>query len=47
MSKNTSFTIHDYHRLVEASNILGIEVTDHIIIIKNGFFSFKERGLLK
>jgi DNA repair protein RadC len=33
-------------RLVEASKILGIEVLDHIIITKEGFFSFKEGGLL-
>ncbi|MDO8141732.1 MAG: JAB domain-containing protein [Candidatus Brocadiales bacterium] len=25
---------------------LGVEVTDHIIISKNGFFSFKENGLI-
>lgn len=33
-------------RLVEAGKILGIEVIDHIIITKNGFFSFKEKGLI-
>jgi DNA repair protein RadC len=33
-------------RLVEAGKILGIEVIDHIIIAKNSFFSFKEKGLL-
>ena len=33
-------------RLVEAGKILGIEVLDHIIITKNGFFSFKEKGLI-
>ncbi|MBI3585349.1 MAG: DNA repair protein RadC [Nitrospinae bacterium] len=33
-------------RLIEAGKILGIEVTDHIIITKNGFFSFKEKGLI-
>ena len=33
-------------RLIEAGKILGIEVIDHIIITKNGFFSFKERGLI-
>jgi DNA repair protein RadC len=33
-------------RLVEAGKILGIEVLDHIIITKEGFFSFKEKGLL-
>lgn len=34
-------------RLIEAGKILGIEVTDHVIISKNGFFSFKEKGLIR
>lgn len=34
-------------RLVEAGKILGIEVLDHIIITKTGFFSFKEKGSLR
>jgi len=33
-------------RLVEAGKILGIEVIDHIIVTKNAFFSFKEKGLI-
>jgi len=33
-------------RLMEAGKILGIEVMDHIIIAKNGFLSFKEKGLI-
>lgn len=33
-------------RLAEAGKILGIEVLDHIIVTKAGFFSFKEKGLL-
>ncbi len=33
-------------RLTEAGKILGIEVADHIIAVKNGFLSFKEKGLL-
>ena len=33
-------------RLVEAGKIMGIEVIDHIIVVKNGFLSFKERDLL-
>ena len=33
-------------RLVEAGKILGIEVIDHIVIGKNGYLSFKEKGLL-
>jgi len=34
-------------RLIEAGKILGIEVLDHIIITKDGYFSFKDRGLLR
>jgi len=33
-------------KLVDSGKILGIEVLDHIIIGKNGFFSFKEKGLI-
>ncbi|MBI4654903.1 MAG: DNA repair protein RadC [Nitrospirae bacterium] len=33
-------------RLVEAGKILDIKVIDHIIITKNGYFSFKEKGLI-
>jgi DNA repair protein RadC len=33
-------------RLVEAGKILGIEITDHIIITKNRFFSFKEKEFI-
>jgi DNA repair protein RadC len=33
-------------KLVESGKILGIEVIDHIIVGKNEFCSFKERGLL-
>jgi len=33
-------------RLVEAGKILGIEVLDHIIVARNGFMSFKEKGLM-
>jgi DNA repair protein RadC len=33
-------------RLVEAGKILGIEVIDHIIISKNGYLSFRDKGLL-
>ena len=33
-------------RLVEAGKILGIEVMDHIVVTKNGFFSFRERKLI-
>ena len=33
-------------KLVDSGKILGIEVLDHIIIGKNNFCSFKERGLI-
>ena len=33
-------------RLVEAGKLLGIEVLDHIIVTKDNFISFKEKGLL-
>jgi len=33
-------------RIAEASKIIGIEVIDHIIIVKNGFLSFKNKGII-
>jgi len=33
-------------RLVEAGKILGIEVINHIIVVKDSFFSFKDKGLI-
>ena len=33
-------------RLVESGKILGIEVVDHIIVAKDNFFSFKNKGLI-
>lgn len=33
-------------RLVEAGKIMGIEVVDHIIVVKNEYFSFKEENLM-
>lgn len=33
-------------RFIGAGKILGIEVVDHIIVTKNGFLSFKEKGLV-
>lgn len=33
-------------RLVEAGNVMGIEVLDHIIVCETGFVSLKERGLI-
>mgnify|MGYP000844166391 FL=1 len=34
-------------KLVEAGNILGIEVIDHIIVTKKDFFSFRDKGLIQ
>ena len=33
-------------RLADAGRLMGIEVLDHIILTRNGYTSFKERGLL-
>ena len=33
-------------RLSEAGNILGIQVIDHIIVSKSGYFSFREQNLI-
>jgi DNA repair protein RadC len=33
-------------RLVEAGRLMGIELLDHVIVSRTGFFSFKEGGLL-
>ena len=33
-------------RLVETGNILGIEVRDHVIVAGDGFFSFRQKGLI-
>lgn len=33
-------------RLREAGNILGIELSDHVIVAKTGFFSFQQKNLL-
>jgi DNA repair protein RadC len=34
------------NQLTEAGKILGIHVLDHIIVIRKGYYSFKEAGLL-
>ncbi len=33
-------------RLVEAGKLLGIDVLDHVIVTKTGWFSFAKKGLL-
>lgn len=33
-------------RLVKAGNLLGIEVADHIIVTKSGYWSFREHNLI-
>lgn len=35
------------HRLVEAGDIIGIPVLDHIIVAKNTYYSFADHGELK
>lgn len=37
--------MHTTNRLVEAGRLVGIEVLDHLIV-GNGYYSFKERGIL-
>ena len=34
-------------RLVRAGELLGVPLLDHIIIAEEGYFSFRERGLIK
>ena len=33
-------------RLTEAGRVMGIEMLDHIIVTKNSYFSFKEKGMI-
>jgi DNA repair protein RadC len=33
-------------RLVKASAVLGIEILDHVVVGRNGYYSFKELGIL-
>lgn len=33
-------------RLIDAGKILGIELIDHVIVARNGFVSFKEKGII-
>jgi DNA repair protein RadC len=42
----SSEDLNTTRRLVDAGKLLGIEVTDHVIIGENGYFSFRERNLL-
>ncbi|GAB6275071.1 MAG: hypothetical protein STSR0004_19360 [Peptococcaceae bacterium] len=35
------------NRLLEVGKIIGIEIIDHVIIGKNGYFSFKIEEMLK
>lgn len=34
-------------RLVDAGDIVGIAVLDHLVFSKNGYYSFKDHGVLK
>jgi len=33
-------------RLMEVSKLVGIELLDHVILAKDGYFSFSDEGLL-
>jgi DNA repair protein RadC len=49
-SGNTEPSEEDFaitERLLKAANIMGIDVIDHIIVGRNGYFSFQAAGLLK
>jgi len=41
---NSDLKIHE--QLTEAGKILGIKIIDHIIVSKNGYYSFQEQGLI-
>ena len=41
---SSDLKIHE--QLVEAGKILGIKVLDHIIVSKNGYYSFQDQGLI-
>jgi DNA repair protein RadC len=34
-------------RIVDAADIMGIPVLDHLIIVRNGYYSFVEHGLME
>ncbi|HUY33538.1 MAG TPA: DNA repair protein RadC [Pirellulales bacterium] len=36
-----------HEQLTEAGKILGIRVLDHVIVTRNGYFSFQEAGLIR
>lgn len=36
-----------HEQLTEAARILGIRILDHVIVSKNGYFSFQENGLIR
>ncbi len=42
---DTDFKIHE--QLTQAATILDIRVLDHIIVAKNGYYSFQEVGLIQ
>ena len=41
---NSDLKIHE--QLTEAGKILGIRILDHLIVAKNGYYSFQEAGLI-
>ena len=44
--KAGSSDLKTHKQLTEAAKILGIKVLDHLIVSKNGYCSFQEKGLI-
>jgi DNA repair protein RadC len=44
--KPSNSDIKTTNRLSESAKILGIEILDHIIIVQNGYTSFREEGYM-
>ena len=44
--KPSNSDIKTTNRLLESAKILGIEILDHIIIVQNGYTSFREEGYM-
>ncbi len=46
-SKPSEEDISTTERLMEAGKLVGISIIDHLVITLNGYFSFKENGIVK
>jgi len=42
----SEFDLNIHRQLTEAGKILGIQVLDHVIVTRKGYYSFREAGLL-